>query len=115
MLTVAETPEFTKQAEKLFTEEQVEALKMFLSVNPLAGDVIKGSGGVRKLRWQSKQRGKRGGARVIYFYYDERLPLTLITAYGKNEKDDLSAGDLRAAAMLAEAIKGSLEHGKKYH
>ncbi len=49
MLTVAETPEFTKQAEKLFTEEQVEALKMFLSVNPLAGDVIKGSGGVRKL------------------------------------------------------------------
>jgi mRNA-degrading endonuclease RelE of RelBE toxin-antitoxin system len=72
MHTVAETPLFIKQAAEVFTEKRRELID-FLAANPQAGDEIPGAGGVRKLRFAAKGKGKRGGARVIYHWYsDER-------------------------------------------
>jgi mRNA-degrading endonuclease RelE of RelBE toxin-antitoxin system len=97
MLTVAETPTFTKQADDLFDEDEKQALISFLAQNPLAGDVISGTGGVRKVRYAASGRGKRGGARVIYYYFDESLPLYALLVYPKNAKTDLTPDDKRAA------------------
>ncbi len=75
MQSVAETPIFTRQTEKLFTEEEKRELIDFLSENPLAGDEIPGTGGVRKVRFAASCRGKRGGARIVYYYLDDTMPL----------------------------------------
>ena len=90
MQSVAETPTFTRQAEKLFSDDEKMELVSFLSIHPLAGDLIPGTGGVRKLRFAASGRGKRGGARVIYYYLDEDLPLYALLAYPKNAKVDLT-------------------------
>ena len=65
----------------------------YLAAHPAAGDLIAGTGGLRKLRWALEGRGKRGGARVIYFLHSEQLPLFLLTAYAKNERADLSVAE----------------------
>ena len=75
MQTVAETPIFSRQASKLFNEEQKRELIDFLATHPDAGDEIPGTGGVRKVRFAASGRGKRGGARVIYYYLDETIPI----------------------------------------
>ncbi len=67
MQTVAETPTFSRQADKLFSEDEKRELIDHLAENPLAGDQIPGTGGVRKMRFGALGRGKRGGVRVIYF------------------------------------------------
>ena len=107
MQTVAETPTFTKQAEALFDEEEKQELITFLSQNPLAGDVIVGTGGVRKLRFAASGRGKRGGARVIYYYLDEAMPLYALLVYPKNVKTDLTQDDKRAVTALVAALKAT--------
>jgi mRNA-degrading endonuclease RelE of RelBE toxin-antitoxin system len=107
MQTVAETPTFTKQAEALFDEAEKQDLIAFLSLNPLAGDVIVGTGGVRKLRFAASGRGKRGGARVIYYYLDEAMPLYALLVYPKNAKTDLSQDDKRAVSTLVAALKAA--------
>lgn len=70
----------------------------FLARNPLAGDLIPGAGGVRKLRWGLEGRGKRGGARVVYYYHDDEMPIFALTAYAKNERADLSQAAARTFA-----------------
>ena len=107
MLNVAELPLFTKQAEALFGESEKAELIVFLSWNPLAGDIIPGTGGVRKLRIAASGRGKRGGARVIYYYLDDHTPLYALLAYPKNAKTDLTGDEKRTAAQLVEAIKAA--------
>ncbi len=107
MQTVAETPIFTKQADDLFDEDEKQELITFLSLNPLAGDVIAGAGGVRKVRFGASGRGKRGGARVIYYYLDEAMPLYALLVYPKNEKTDLTQEDKRAASGLVAALKAA--------
>ena len=67
MQTVAETPTFTRRADRLFGEDERKALIDFLAEHPTAGDEIPGTGCVRKLRYAALGRGKRGGVRVIYF------------------------------------------------
>ena len=77
--------------------------------NPTSGDLIPGTGGVRKLRWGLEGRGKRGGARVVYFYHDAGMPTFALTAYAKNERADLSQQDRndfrQLAALLVESFK----------
>ena len=65
----------------------------YLAYHPMAGDLIRGTGGVRKLRWGLEGRGKRGGARVVYFFHDAGMPLFALTAYAKNARADLSQKD----------------------
>lgn len=102
----AETPTFICQARKLFSEQERRELIDYLAANPLAGDEIPGAGGVRKLRFAASGRGKRGGARVIYFYGGDRIPIYLLLVYAKSDRIDLNPGERRAVAAIVRAIKG---------
>ena len=107
--TVVETPAFLAATRKLMDDEDRTELVDYLAWNPLAGDLIPGTGGVRKLRWALAGRGKSGGARVIYFHHDPEMPLFALAAYAKNERADLSQQDRndfrRLTAGLVEAFK----------
>lgn len=81
------------ETRKMMAEEERTALVDFLSTHPEAGDLIQGTGGVRKLRWALEGRGKSGGARVIHFYYNADMPLFLLSAFAKNEKSDLTGAE----------------------
>ena len=112
MQTVAETPTFTRQAGKLFSEEEKQALIDFLAANPLAGDEIPGTGGVRKLRFGVSGSGKRGGARVIYYLLDETMPIYALLEYGKSAKTDLTAAEKRTVSAIAAALKSAWKERK---
>lgn len=107
MQTVAEMPLFVKQAAELFTDDERKDLIDFLAANPQVGDEIPGAGGVRKLRFGAKGRGKRSGARVIYYWYSENAPIYALLVYGKNEKTDLKPEETKAVAAFAKAIKSA--------
>jgi len=77
MITVAELPEYIRRAEKLLSDIERRSLIDYLAEHPKAGDVMEGTRGVRKLRWGRGGRGKSGGVRVIYYFYDEHMPLYL--------------------------------------
>jgi hypothetical protein len=107
-VAVAETAHFASASRKMLSDTEREELTDFLAWNPVAGDVIAGTGGVRKLRFALKGRGKSGGARVIYYYHDERIPLYLLDIYTKNEQANLSLAERNnfkkvTAAMAAMA------------
>jgi hypothetical protein len=76
----------------------------YLAYNPTAGDVIPGSGGVRKMRWGLEGRGKRGGARVIFFFHDMDMPLYLLTAYAKNERANLDQSEINTMRKIVPAL-----------
>jgi hypothetical protein len=97
MRTVIETPTFQKQAEKLWTEDERVGFIDWIAVNPLAGDVIPGADGARKVRWNRTGLGKSGGARVIYFHLTEREALLLIAVYAKSDRDNMHAADIKKA------------------
>ena len=102
--TVAETQIYLSRAEKLMSEEQRSAVVDLLAASPEVGDLIPGTGGLRKVRVPLAGRGKRGGARVIYYFYDQTLPVYLLLAYAKNERDDLSAAQKASLQRLVEII-----------
>jgi len=81
----------------------------YLAYNATAGDLIAGTGGVRKLRWRLEGRGTRGGTRVIYFYYSAGLPLIALTAYAKNERENLSHEDKHDFRRLTKSLFESYE------
>ena len=109
---MAETPIFTRQTEKLFNEDEKRELIDFLAESPMAGDEIPGTGGVRKLRFAASGRGKRGGARVIYYYLDETMPLYALLAYAKNARSDMTPDEKRTVAALATALKAAWKERK---
>jgi len=103
-ITVIETPEFLAAVSKLLDEEERAALIDYLAYNPAAGAVVTGAGGIRKLRWSLEGRGKRGGARVIYFYHSKDMPLFALTAYAKNERDSLTQSDKNTFKQLTKLL-----------
>jgi hypothetical protein len=104
LVTVVETPEFLARAGQLMREDEREALVTYLAANPTAGDLIQGTGGVRKLRWRLEGQGKRGGARVIYFYHSEDTPLFALTVFAKNERADLTQRDRNDLRRLTKIL-----------
>jgi hypothetical protein len=112
LLTVVETSAFARRAEKLLTLEEYENLIFYLALHRERGDEIPGTGGVRKLRFAAKGRGKSGGVRVIYYFYDEHNPLYAIFLYGKNEQANLSPGQRQDVAAFAERIKAAARKGR---
>ena len=105
-VSVVETPEFLSATRRIMDEEERGLLVDYLARNPLAGDIVQGTGGVRKLRWALEGRGKSGGARVIYYYHNNTMPVFALTAYAKNERANLSQADRnefrRLTALLVE-------------
>jgi len=102
MITVAETEPFQKKISKLLSFEEKENLISYLSEHPKAGDLIQGTGGIRKLRWVKGAKGKSAGVRVIYFFHSEIMPLYLLAVFGKNEKANITA---REKNHLSKAVK----------
>ena len=89
MLTVIETPLFQRYAAAVWTEEQREDFVSWIAVNPEAGEVIPGAGGLRKVRWSRAGMGKRGGVRVIYFTRLAHGEVVLILVYAKAKFDNM--------------------------
>jgi hypothetical protein len=100
-----ETPVFTRHVIEALTDDQYGLLQGFLVTRPDAGDLIKGSGGIRKLRWALPGRGKRGGVRVIYFWRVTESQILMLTMYAKNEQANLTAVQVKQLAKLVEALK----------
>ena len=105
-ITVAETPLFVNQAEVVWTVEERTEFIDFIAGNPETGDLIPGTGGIRKVRWSRAGSGKRGGVRVIYFYYDQERPLYLLMVYAKARKENLTPDETRILRNIAAAIAG---------
>jgi hypothetical protein len=112
-ITVVETGMFLRQAEKIWSDEERAVLVDHVARNPEAGDVIPATGGVRKVRWGRAGSGKRGGARVVYFFYDVDLPLYLLLAYAKAQASDMSADEKKIVTSLVSVIKGLGKKEKK--
>lgn len=113
LVTVVETPEFIARIDKLMTEEDRRELINYLARNPKTGDLIPGTGGVRKLRWGLEGRGKRGGARIIYFFHSPELPLFALTAFAKHERADLSQKDRNTFRRLTKLLVETYRRGKR--
>lgn len=97
-----ETSVFTHQVQALMTDEDYASFQTDLAANPMAGDVIEGTNGLRKIRVAANGKGKRGGARVIYYYVSDAAQIRLLLIYAKNRKDDLTADEKRILRRLNE-------------
>lgn len=109
--TVVETNPYLARATKILSEAERADVSAMLAQNPECGDIIQGTGGLRKVRIGVDGRGKRGGARVIYYYYDAAMPLFLLEIFAKNEESDLSADDRRRMVQVTAAIRR--QHGRE--
>jgi len=102
-----ELPPFIAFRERYWSDEELAAVQRFLLTAPDAGQLIPGSGGLRKLRWAALQRGKRGGARVVYYWHVAADRIYLIHGYTKNRRDDLTKSQLDVIQKLLQgAIDG---------
>ena len=105
MLTFVESPAFTKQCTDLWSDAEYSAFQQFLAAQPEAGDIIPGLGGLRKVRWSAKGRGKRGGARVIYLLLLQPGFIYLFQAYTKGDIADLSPEQKKRLRAAGEESK----------
>ena len=101
-MVFVEATAFTKLLPDYLDDEEYRRLQAHLMKQPDAGAVIRGSGGVRKVRWGSRGKGKSGGLRVIYYWVTAEDQIVMLTIYGKGEKEDLSVADLKRIVKLVE-------------
>ena len=101
-LTFKETSFFTRQITELLSDEELNALQWALMANPESGNLIRGSGGLRKLRWAGSGRGKRGGLRVIYNWHVPDNIILLLLAYPKNEQENLTQAQVKVLKSITE-------------
>ena len=102
--TVVETPTYLAIANKLFSEEERADIVAMLAADPECGDLIRGTGGFRKVRVARKGMGKSGGARVVYIWRNQRFPVFLITVFAKNQKENLSMVERNTLRKRANSI-----------
>jgi hypothetical protein len=95
-----ETPIFTRAVVELLDDEEYQSLQIELLARPQIGRVIRQSGGIRKVRWSLKGKGKRGGIRVIYFWDEASESFYMLYAYPKSARDDLTVQQLRSLIRL---------------
>jgi len=93
--TVIETPTFQKQADKLWSETERLAFIDWIAANPMAGDVIPGADGARKVRWSLGRSGKSSGPRVIYFNLTDQEVVLLVAIYAKAERANMLAAEIK--------------------
>ena len=110
--TVVELPEFIKKSDKVFSDEERNNLIYFLSLHPKSGVILKGTGGIRKLRWASKGKGKSGSLRVIYYYYNADIPLFMLTLFSKGEKANLNKSERNELSKLISVLISNYKRKK---
>lgn len=101
-MEIIETPIFTRKIKDVLSDSEYGQLQWALVINPEAGLVISGCGGLRKLRWAIPGKGKRGGLRVIYYWYRQDEKIYMLLPYRKSERDDLTKQQMK---MLIEHVK----------
>ena len=104
MLAVAETTEYIRRAEKLLGDDERRDIVSHLAKHPKAGELMEGTGGVRKLRWARGGRGKSAGVRVIYYVHSDAMPLYLLTLFAKNERVNLSKAERNDLAAMVDVL-----------
>ncbi len=109
-ITVFETSTYLARADKLLSKAEQEAVVQMIAQDPTCGDLMEGTGGVRKVRFAIGGRGKSGGARVVYYFHSEAMPVYLLTLFAKNEKSNLAKAERNALARLVTALKRA--HGR---
>jgi len=102
IMVIIETPIFTKLIKETMTDDEYRRLQEALIVNPYLGDTIKHSGGLRKIRWSQNTQGKRGGARVIYYWKNDLEQIYMIFVFTKKTQADLSANQLKALRKIVQ-------------
>ena len=107
-LQLIETASFSRDADEILSRDEMEVLRDDIGMLRQLGAIIRGTGGLRKMRCATGTKGKRGGARVIYYYGGDHMPIYLIAIYAKSEKDDLSPSDKKK-------MKGFVEQVQKLH
>lgn len=100
-----ETHRFTKRLTNLLTDEEYAKLQIDLCVEPEIGAIIKGSGGIRKIRVSFGKRGKSGGARIIYYWAVSREKIIMLDIYAKNEKENLTDNELKKLNNLLRELE----------
>jgi hypothetical protein len=104
MQTIVELPEFIKRSSNLLEGNEKASIINYLAFHPQSGDLMQGTGGIRKLRWSAKGKGKSGGVRVIYYYQDGTMPLFLLSVFGKGEKANLSKAERNDLAKFTSLL-----------
>jgi hypothetical protein len=107
-MVFVETTLFSRLLPSYLTDAEYRELQNHLIRFPDYGAIIRGSGGVRKVRWSTGSRGKSGGVRVIYYWVSADDQIFFLTLYGKNEKENLDSADLKRIARMLE----EMEHGR---
>ena len=100
MLTIAELPEFIRNAEKLVSDLERQDIIRYLAQHPKAGDLMEGTGGIRKLRWRRGNQGKSSGVRVIYYFHNECMQLYLLTLFAKGSQENLTKAQRNEMSKL---------------
>jgi mRNA-degrading endonuclease RelE of RelBE toxin-antitoxin system len=101
-MVIIETSIFTRQVQALLDDDSYRRLQTVLVLRPDAGNVIPGSGGLRKIRWSAKGHGKRGGVRVIYYWVVKQDRILMLLVYAKTEQEDLTAEQLKVLRRIIE-------------
>lgn len=104
-VSVIELPGYRRRANELLSSVEQDAIVDLIAYEPTCGELIPGTGGLRKVRVGRGGSGKRGGARVIYYFHNADYPIFLAALYAKNEKGDLSGQEKRKFAALVQEIK----------
>ena len=101
-MRIVETPIFTKRVKEILSEEEYRLFQIKLIENPKAGSIIQGSEGIRKIRWSGSGKGKRGGSRILYYWYNVQGVILMLFIFKKNEKDDLTKAQLKDLKTIVE-------------
>jgi mRNA-degrading endonuclease RelE of RelBE toxin-antitoxin system len=101
-MRIVETPIFTKRVKEILSDEEYRLFQIKLIDDPETGNIIKGSGGIRKIRWSGSGRGKRGGSRILYYWYNTKGVLLMLFIFKKNESDDLTKSQLNDLKTIVE-------------
>ena len=104
-MVIIETGHFESVRDHYLTDDQYSLLGWYLARRLEAGSLIPGSGGIRKLRWPSPGRGKRGGLRVLYYWIAPRGQIVMLTVFRKSELKDLTRADIKSGARVVKKLK----------